>query len=68
MPSSVGVLSSRTTISQGKVVIRKFVGGLLFSFVTLTAWAVADYQNQATDTFLSYGKVKSHNGLILLFK
>ena len=32
------------------------------------AWAVADYQNQATDTFLSYGKVKSHNGLTLLLR
>lgn len=32
------------------------------------AWAKADYQNQATDTFLSYGKVKSHNGLTLLLR
>lgn len=32
------------------------------------AWAVADYQNQATDTFLSYGKVKSHDGLILFVR
>ena len=32
------------------------------------AWAVADYQNQATDTFLSYGKVKSHGGLTLLLR
>lgn len=32
------------------------------------AWAVADYQNQATDTFLSYGKVKSHDGLTLLLR
>lgn len=32
------------------------------------AWAKADYQNQATDTFLSYGKVKSHDGLILFVR
>ena len=32
------------------------------------AWAKADYQNQATDTFLSYGKVTSNNGFMLIFR